>query len=142
MNKVQLTAMVMSDLLRDGMKVSAAELREELNGTRGHSRYITKAAKHLRDHGIPVVATKRRHKSQWWIAAAADEIPEFQDRLIREAYSEQVSLARSVAGMTGYLSRKVHETARKAAIDWGSYLGKDLETVMKECKPQPLVLEA
>jgi hypothetical protein len=101
--------------------------------------YKQDAAKLLRDCGIPVYATKGAY-AEWQILSLSDttEMAKWDRRVMRQFYSEQVSLTRSLSGATGAGSRKVRDVALRAAILIGGELGVDPASVLAECKPRSL----
>jgi hypothetical protein len=130
------TAMVLHRVLKDGSKFTPSGIRAAVEGVDGASaRYLTPAARWLRDHGIAVASHKARHLTEWYTPVTAAEMDLYGHQVVRESYSELRANARSCKSLTGPGSRKSRDELVNAAIGLGRYLGMTTEEVVEDCKP-------
>jgi len=132
--KLTETAEAIVVALRDGPMFANA-FHDRVADLGGHRTYVADAAKHLRNKGIPVYATKARHLSEWCIDPDETQSGLWAQRLSQEAYSETVSLARALALSSDRRIKKVRNRVVANAINCGIDLGKSPSEVITECEP-------
>jgi hypothetical protein len=130
------TAMALHRALKSGVEYTASEIRDVLDGNgSADARYLSPAAKWLRDRGIPVATRKAGPASTWFEATTVDQMETYGNRVIEEAYSEIISLGRSCHLLAGPGSRIVKRRLRRCAIELGEHLGLEVDEVIAELAP-------
>lgn len=135
------TALAMAAVLASGSRVLASDLRQQVIVHGGDPEYILAGAKYLRDLGVPVVATKARHLTEWHIALPSDpdagvDTEQWAIRVRREHYSEAVSTARALANSADPHVLAVRQTIVQSAINLGMQMGKSITQIVAECEVQ------
>ena len=138
------TAVVILDTLqRATAPVLAGHLYDAIEySKRGELAHMAEAIKGLRNLGYEIECNKARHLSSWWLNPTPAETEKGRQRRIKEAYSQAVTTARSIAGA---LSRNPgdmtlagsHRHAVQCAIDLGSdvAVGMTIQEVVNDCQP-------
>lgn len=133
---------ILTALLRSGTHVDHATVDSEIVSAGGRVAHKSMAMKGLRNLGFAIVASKARHLSWYRLAATPDEYDDFVRRIVAEAYSQQVTVCRTLAGAVTTTPNNPslnasHQHAIMAALSMGQQMGKTIYEVLAEVDPLP-----
>lgn len=114
-----------------GYRYTSREMRAAVTRHGGRSLYLVSAAKYLRDRGVKVDASRRRHHSRWWLASSAEELQAYEQRVVSDFYSEAATIARMTYGTA------MQEDSLRTAIVIGGLLNLPVTEVVAACQPKP-----
>ena len=129
------TAMLAVLSAHGGGPIYTSVMEAELPLYGGDFAYIHDAAKHLRNQGTMVIATKARHLSTWTLAASEEEVKVWGERVRTEYFSELISQARALAGSNVKVVRDTRNHVVNNAIHIGADLGHSAMEVILMCEP-------
>jgi hypothetical protein len=101
----------------------------------GQYRYL--AAQWLRERGVPIVATRARQNSMWYLLDESDSAQlkaQWRNRIVGDVYAE---LCRACQALSRLPSGKAaHDELQAYAVQVGSWLGRNPATVLDETRPK------
>lgn len=118
-----------------GGEVPSRVMAHYVDSHGGDSRYLPQAAKHLRDHGVLLVARKAQHKSTWCLADNPTQVMKWTDRMQREHLSEKVSEARALALSPNPAMASQRIVVVAEAVGYGAMLGIPAGEIVVMCEP-------